>query len=416
MQLTQEQLNLIDLVKDFYLDDNKTMVISGSAGTGKSVLIENIVSELSHIIKALKTVNANTLQIYVTASTNAAVEVLCSKGLYANTIHKQAKIVPKPTNNNYNSTNTDNYEYLETKPKKCFYIIDEAFMLDKEFITKLYKYSHTKTKFLFIGDPYQLPPVGESTSVLQRVPKHQCHELTKIMRQNNQGLMDSIMMLKNAVINNTFPNIGYNSNVVALNQQDFTDLYLENVQQNTGIYLGYSNADVFNVAKFAQEKLYNTAAPKKGDFVIIPYPQNELRNNQILAVVDVAPTMTTAWSVNGYNIQLSNGKTYFRPNNYKDTAKVVEYLKSKIYENQPDQDICSQYKQMLHDVNETWIDCRLRYSSTINKSQGQSFENVFINLSSFKSLTNQSNWNILSRLLYVAFSRATNKVYITGAL
>lgn len=415
MQLTNEQLAILDRVKDFYLDEQKTLVISGSAGTGKSVLIENIVSELSDIAKALKTVGANVLNIHVTASTNAAVEVLLGKNLTATTIHKKAKIFPTPISN-YNKTNTESYEVHENNPKNCLYIIDEAFMLDKEFITKLYKYSHAKTKFLFIGDPYQLPPVGESTSVLQRVPASQCYHLTQIMRQNNQDLMNSIMMLKNAVINDTFPNISYNSNVISLNQQDFTDLYLENIKANTGIYLGYSNADVFNVAKFAQEKLYNTAAPKKGDFVIIPYPQNELRNNQILAVVDVAPTMTTAWSVNGYNIQLSNGKTYFRPNNYKDTAKVIEYLKSKIYENQPDQDVCSQYKQMLHDVNETWIDCRLRYSSTINKSQGQSFENVFINLSSFKSLTNQSNWNILSRLLYVAFSRATNKVYITGAL
>lgn len=415
MQLTNEQLAILDRVKDFYLDDQKTLVISGSAGTGKSVLIENIVSELSDIAKALKTVGANVLNIHVTASTNAAVEVLLGKNLIATTIHKKAKIFPTPISN-YNKTNTESYEVHENNPKNCLYIIDEAFMLDKEFITKLYKYSHKKTKFLFIGDPYQLPPVGEVDSVLQRVPANHCYQLTQIMRQNNQDLMDSIMLLKNAVINNTFPNIGYNSNVISLNRQDFTDLYLENIKANTGIYLGYSNADVFNIAKFAQEKLYNTAAPKKDDFVIIPYPQNELRNNQILAVVDVAPTMTTAWSVNGYNIQLSNGKTYFRPNNYKDTAKVIEYLKSKIYENQPDQDICSQYKQMLHDVNETWIDCRLRYSSTINKSQGQSFENVFINLSSFKSLTNQSNWNILSRLLYVAFSRATNKVYITGAL
>lgn len=415
MQLTNEQLTILDRVKDFYLNDERTMVISGSAGTGKSVLIENVVSELSDIAKALKTVGANTLNIHVTASTNPAVEVLLGKNLDATTIHKKAKIFPTPISNR-SKTNTESYEVHENNPKKCLYIIDEAFMLDKEFITKLYKHSHAKTKFLFIGDPYQLPPVGEMDSILQRVPANHCYQLTQIMRQNNQDLMDSIILLKNAVINNTFPNVSYNSNVIALSQQDFTDLYLENIKANTGIYLGYSNADVFNVAKFAQEKLYNTAAPKKGDFVIIPYPQNELRNNQILAVVDVDSAMTNSWNVDGYNMKLSNGKTYFRPNNYKDISKIVNYLKSKIYEMQSNQNICGGYKQMLHDVNETWVDCRLRYSSTINKSQGQSFENVFINLSSYKSLTNQSNWNMLARLLYVAFSRATNKVYITGAL
>ena len=415
MQLTNEQLTILDRVKDFYLNDERTLVIKGTAGTGKSVLIENIFHELNNITKALKTLDVKTLPINITASTHAAVEVLKSKNLDVSTLHKKAKIVPS-ANNNYNSTPTNNYAILEDNPKKCFYIIDEAFMLDKEFVTKLYQYSHHKTKFLFIGDPCQLPPVGENNSILERVPSNQCYELTNIMRQNNLELMDSIMALKNAVISNTFPKIEYNSSVISLNTADFTELYLENIKASTGIYLGYSNADVFNVAKFAQEKLYNTAAPKKGDFVIIPYPQNELRNNQILAVVDVDSTMTNSWNVDGYNMKLSNGKTYFRPNNYKDISKVVNYLKNKIYEMQSNQNICGGYKQMLHDVNETWVDCRLRYSSTINKSQGQSFENVFINLNSFKSLTNQSNWNILARLLYVAFSRATNKVYITGAL
>ena len=69
-----------------------------------------------------------------------------------------------------------------------FVVIDEASMINQE----LYKLIHSnvlnsKTKVLFVGDPAQIPPVGEKESVVfnQEMDDKTYHHLSKIERQND---------------------------------------------------------------------------------------------------------------------------------------------------------------------------------------------------------------------------------------
>jgi ATP-dependent exoDNAse (exonuclease V) alpha subunit len=64
-------------------------------------------------------------------------------------------------------------------------------------------------------------------------------------------------------------------------------------------------------------------------------------------------------------------------------------------------------------INKTWIDLRAAYACTINKSQGSTYDKVFIDLDDLKRC-NQPN--TLARLLYVAVSRARYQVIFTGDL
>ena len=50
---------------------------------------------------------------------------------------------------------------------------------------------------------------------------------------------------------------------------------------------------------------------------------------------------------------------------------------------------------------------------TIHKSQGSTFDEVFINLSDFSYLA-RTNLNMYMRLLYVGMSRARYRVYVTS--
>jgi len=68
---------------------------------------------------------------------------------------------------------------------------------------------------------------------------------------------------------------------------------------------------------------------------------------------------------------------------------------------------------MVDDIEERWIDLRPAYACTINKSQGSTYDQVFIDLDDVKKCNNA---NTIARMLYVAVSRARDKVIFTGDL
>ena len=59
------------------------------------------------------------------------------------------------------------------------------------------------------------------------------------------------------------------------------------------------------------------------------------------------------------------------------------------------------------------MDLRLPYASTIHKSQGSTFDEVLIDLGSFRSCQDPE---VAARLLYVAVSRARKKIKFYGKL
>ena len=63
------------------------------------------------------------------------------------------------------------------------------------------------------------------------------------------------------------------------------------------------------------------------------------------------------------------------------------------------------------DMKNTYADIRPTYSVTVHKSQGSTFEVAFIDLD---DISKNSNALEVARLLYVAMTRASKTVYITG--
>ena len=62
---------------------------------------------------------------------------------------------------------------------------------------------------------------------------------------------------------------------------------------------------------------------------------------------------------------------------------------------------------------EEFIDVRPIYSSTVHKSQGSTYDNVFLHI---EDLSACPTYTDIPRLLYVALTRARNNVYIYGEL
>ena len=64
-------------------------------------------------------------------------------------------------------------------------------------------------------------------------------------------------------------------------------------------------------------------------------------------------------------------------------------------------------------IERTWIDLRAAYAQTVDKSQGSTYDKVFIDLDDISHCTSGAR---IARMLYVAVSRARHQVIFTGDL
>jgi ATP-dependent exoDNAse (exonuclease V) alpha subunit len=111
-------------------------------------------------------------------------------------------------------------------------------------------------------------------------------------------------------------------------------------------------------------------------------------------------TGSTKFNLSGYYYHLSNDHTYFMPNSHKEKKELVNLL-------------TKQNDKYLNEIREHWIDLRAQYACTIDKSQGSTYDQVFIDLDDIAKCNVPSQ---VARMCYVAVSRAKHKVYLTGDL
>lgn len=163
MQLTKGQEEAIKVCVERYKNKEPYTVIAGYSGVGKSTVV-------SYIINAL---NIDESRVVYAAFTGKASLVLREKGCTnAMTLHKLLYI-PKPLKN------TDSVEFiprthLEDNPKLI--VVDEASMLRQDMFDLLL--SH-KVHMILLGDPFQLPPVGNDAVNLLNTPHVMLTEITR---------------------------------------------------------------------------------------------------------------------------------------------------------------------------------------------------------------------------------------------
>jgi ATP-dependent exoDNAse (exonuclease V) alpha subunit len=105
--------------------------------------------------------------------------------------------------------------------------------------------------------------------------------------------------------------------------------------------------------------------------------------------------------VNGKAFSLDNGMICFMPNKLEDK-------KARLRKARADEDY-----SLVSVIESEWIDLRSAFSQTINKSQGSTYDKVYIDLS---DVARCNSGNQIARMLYVAISRARSQVFLTGDL
>lgn len=199
MILTKKQEEGLNIAVARYASHEPYTVISGYAGSGKSTLV-------SFIIEAL---DIDKYDVAYIAYTGKASLVLQSKGCdTATTAHQLLyKAIPKP----------DGSFYLRIKrpldwPYKLI-VVDEVSMLPKEMWELLLSHH---IHVIALGDPGQLPPIGEENGVLE----HPHIFLDEIVRQAQESEIIRLSMDIRAG-KPLEPHRG--SEVMVINQKDLVD-------------------------------------------------------------------------------------------------------------------------------------------------------------------------------------------------
>lgn len=165
MKLSPDQVQAVDNVLAWWkARESDQFVLTGYAGTGKTTIIKNVVRQIPSIVGA--------------PTGKAAFRLREKTGADAATIHRLA----------YEFQGEDAKGRLQFEFKGLFeggklLIIDESSMLDAQVYQDLMSQGY---RILFVGDPGQLPPIGESPGILD-VPDF---SLTEIHRQENGPLLD----------------------------------------------------------------------------------------------------------------------------------------------------------------------------------------------------------------------------------
>lgn len=212
MELTTQQNIVFEQIKAFLNSDASVFILHGYAGTGKTTMVKVI----ADYIKQRR-------QLAMMAPTGRAARVLAMKtGHNAVTIHKaiyeKAHLVPKKVKDLAESEFKFVFPiHKSEKEGNIVAIVDEASMVcSRKIEHELFIFGTDNLmedlltfvrpnfggKVIFVGDPAQLPPVGESVSNALRAEyfkekglKVVEAELTEVLRQKG----DSVI-LKNAMM------------------------------------------------------------------------------------------------------------------------------------------------------------------------------------------------------------------------
>ena len=411
-QFTDDQQNAVDTFIDFLADPKeKYLVIQGAAGSGKSTLIKHLVKivDKHREMCSLLLKHESGFDTVLTATTNPAAAVLHDiTGIPASTIHSVLGLILRT---NY----VNGKQYLQLKKGATpiydsIIIIDEASMVNDE----LFRYIDQRTnncKIIFIGDQYQLAPVGQTATVMEdlQAPKVL---MNKVMRHGG-NILQVGTQFRNTVETGIFYKIPDDCAELKIVdgpsfQQEIDSVFSDRkYTPQKGRILAWTNARVMEYSQYVRTL---RGLPKHfvvGETVFTNRLINTSNTSRI--AIDSAVEITgagkefffTNTQVKGRFYEINGGISAFAPN---DPADEKQYLKALAKEKNWHQ---------YYLIKESWLDLRAPYASTVHKAQGNNYDTVFIDLVDIGSCFIPSD---VARLLYVAITRAVKQVVFYGTL
>ncbi len=387
------------------------LALSGPAGVGKTFLTKIILDKARDpkLAKMLSLIMGRDtkLNVALTSSTNKAATVLADATYEeAQTVHKTLGLIVK---NDYTTGLT---KVVKTKNSKVLentlLIVDEASMINKQLLSTIRQQTH-KCKILYIGDAYQLAPVRENISPVFKEVTNQV-KLTTIQRQQTgNSIIPFSTQFRNALDKGIFPKIeSMGTNVIHLGSKDFeqqivTNFHATQDPQHSRI-LAWTNNRVHEYNEYVRALYTSKPEIYVGEQLITNQPIMEgvtrkFKGEEVVLITNI--NVGNEFKIQGKWLELHHGNSYFmadRPEHVQQMLK--HYAKHKDWKN-------------YFDMKDFFIDLRPYYACTVNKAQGSTYQDVFIDVTDIGRNTKQEE---IARLMYTASTRAAQNIYLRGEL
>lgn len=377
--LNKSQLVAKQQLVQFLLSDEKYFCLSAAAGFGKSYLLNHIKANQSEVAQYGKLAGTSyqTQEFQMCATTNKAAGVLDD----ARTVHKAINLRTIP--NDEGELDLIQYKRIQLD---SVLIVDEASCLTTELDGFVQR--STKNKVIYVGDHNQLKGVNDNYSVFEQ--GYPTATLTEPMRQDpNSPQYKLCEALREGVEKQIY--VPIDQGVIAHTGSSFAQDALASFREglNTKV-LAYTNKAVDKFNLNIHKALGKVSIFAIGtQLVSTGYTRDLLHSEQEITVFSAEKVMAKYphWLINGiYKVPVG---TWF-----KDQCR--EYSQAKAWTS-------------FYHFKESYCSFSLGYASTVHKSQGSTYDNVFLDL---PDINKCRDFETLTRLKYVAASRARGEIHV----
>ena len=412
--LSPDQKEAVEKIAFFLSDEcpDKELALSGRAGSGKSTIVKYAIQEVNALNRVYNMVmdeDNKELRLVYTAATNQAARVLENfVGAETKTIHNFLGLRVL-NDNKTGETHTVKTNDTEVK-KNSIIVVDEASMIDNQLL-KLIRQLTRWCKILYVGDHKQLPPVKHTRCpVFEQVDN--IVTLNKVHRQKPGPLLNLGESYRKTVDDGIFPPLPQSSPQIELIDGATFQTKLAQYFQNPGLsetrVLAYTNHRVNEYNAYIKGLHSNATHHEVGDYVITNKPifskKDMYATDSILRVTGVGPEYEE-YGIKGRKIEVNGDAHVFQANDFKD-------VKALLKQEAKDAKEISNWSYFFK-LKDFFGDLRNVYASTVHKAQGQTYKTIFVDL---EDIGECKKWQDVARMLYVAFTRPTDKVYIYGDL
>jgi exodeoxyribonuclease-5 len=416
--LTPHQEEIKNNVLQALRDGNKNIVITGSAGTGKTTCIRFIIEDYLPELK-------DNAKVAFLAPTNKAVQILIEKSSDNNYFSRREKsrlsylTVHRALNLKRLINPVTGLITFPPDPSSksapfsgiSLAAIDESSMLNTEIIEYLSRYTLPK---IYLGDAKQLNPVNEAVSpIFDPNREGFIHfELQEIVRQaQGNPIIDLSQNLRKLKFFTDVENEigGYR---FSSNKSEAINMLISDTKNTK--FLAWTNAVVNAVNTTVRKALYEKPNRiEEGETLVLNSPYGKYYTSQEI-VVDTLEIINEpiTCQVGKQPDWITRDFQYYLINKGENELLVVHENSDSTYlEIQREIRLRIQKKTAtwidFYDFKELFADVSYTYASTIHKAQGSTYEKVIIDM---KDLRKNKNTDELNKLWYTAITRASKSI------
>ena len=467
LNFTNDQLNayngLIEFINSPYEEKDYKRALVGAAGTGKTYLVKALIKNCRYSYST----------IGLSAPTHKACRVLHESigitNIKPNTLQSDLglRLNFDVDKFDYNNPPFDPKGRVKIGDYKL-YIVDEASMINKQlcmFLEKTCK--NNDCKIIYIGDSSQLAPVNEKYSYAFNNIK--LFTLNQIVRQGEDNPISYLLdLLRFDIKHKSFTFLEYiTKNRINFNEdntkgykvctaQEFDNIVYNNFNDEAltnnidfAKIIGYTNNNVSNWNKFVRNAIIkdaNKSVITKNDLIIsyitIVNQFNEciIKNSEEYILKDVVNYVHPKYQLKGFMIRFTaiHGGYNTTPLfvvDHKDIGNMMLYVKISneliTTAKTANTRLRSQKWKEYYDFKENCLlltniissdgkilfsrDLDYGFALTAHKSQGSTFDTTFVDVNDIvfdKYGQPYTDAEEINRRLYVACSRAKNKLYL----